>query len=157
MHKLYIKLHPSYMSWMVNDSIYGVIEIDNDLITTGNKIYEILGEELQNIYPKEIVLEKPFLKLLGENQHKLAGDIIKVQRTFGAMLFILSQLFPDAIYNHVSAKVAREGVYKRQDLSKDTQLSEVNVLLKNIREKNYPPLALLCLHDCLVLKSYGDK
>jgi len=69
--------------------LYGCVEISNDLITTGNDVWDILGEELKNVYPKEIIIEKPFLKLQGPNQKQLASGIIHVQRTFGVVLFIV--------------------------------------------------------------------
>ena len=67
-------------------------------------------------------------------------------------------LYPGVPVEHVSSKVARVAVYNKDYITKAVQLSEAVVLLKGIKEKHeYTPLALLCLHDTLVLKKYGVK
>lgn len=154
---LYLKLHPTHIAWLIDNKIYGIINLTSNLISNGHEMREILKQDV-NITPENIILEKPFLKLIGDNQRKLADDIIHVQRNFGVLLYILDQLYPGIPVIHVSSKVARSEVYGRDYITKDTQLSEAVVLLKDIKLKNeYSPLALLCLHDTLVLKRYYMK
>jgi hypothetical protein len=154
---LYIKLHPSFVAWMVNIEKYGAIELSTNLLLNADNIYKTLSDELYNYNIDEVVVEKPFLKLIGDNQRKLADDIIHIQRTFGVLLYLLHRVFPSAVMNHISSKVARVAVYKTETISKDVQLSEVDVLLKAVQGDNYPPLAKLCLHDLLVLISFVNK
>lgn len=153
---LHVKLHPAAVSYLIDKSTYGVIPIGSDLIENGRKLKGDLSSRVSSLNIKNIIIEKPFLKLQGsvDNQRKLASDIIHVQRTFGMLLYLLDSLFPNVPVVHVSSKVARNKVYSRDTISKDLQLSEVSVLLKDIKNKDYTPLFLLCLHDCLVLRSY---
>lgn len=151
MNYLYIKLHPGCISWLVNNELYGIIPLSSNLIDNG---VNIKNELFKLAEPNKIIIEKPFLKLMGPDSHKLAEDIIHVQRNFGMLLYILYDLFKKADVEHISSKTAREKVYNRDYITKDTQLSEAVVLLKNVKNKNYTPLHLLCLHDVLVLKKY---
>lgn len=154
---LFIKLHPSYIVWLIDSENYGFINLNSNLIDNGRIIYKQLSEQVSSYYPRQIIIEKPFLKLLGDNNRKLADTIIHVQRNFGVMLFILDWLFPEATTTHVSPKEARRTVYKADQISKDIQLSEVNALLKGIKNKDYPPLILLGLHDLLVMKTFNER
>ena len=128
MSKLYLKLHPTKLAWLIDSKTYGVVDINTNLIETGHLMHQQLGK--LNYEFDEIITEKPFLKILGDNTRKLADSIIHVQRTFGVLLYILELLFPGVPVNQISAKVAREKVYKRESITKDTQLSEANVLLR---------------------------
>lgn len=154
MNNLYLKLHPTHIAWLIDNENYGVINLTSNLVENGKKVREELGKVVTTT-PTEIIVEKPFLKLFGDNQKKLADDIIHVQRNFGVLLYILDSIFPDATITHVSSKIARLAVYKRDHISKDVQLSEAAVLLTDVRmREGITPLALLCLHDTLVLKKY---
>ena len=153
---IYLKLHPSCLAWIVDNKKYGVIPLTSNLADNGKVIRETLSQV--DVTPDTIVLEKPFLKLLGDNQRKLAQDILHIQRIFGMLLYILDLQYPTIPVVHVSSKVARLTVYGRESLTKDVQLSEASVLLDGVKQNtNMTPLQLLCLHDCLVLKKYdGD-
>jgi len=156
--KLHLKLHPSCFAWLLDNdqTMYGVLNLTSNLIDNGCLIEnELEGLNREGDEFDEIIIEKPFLKLQGDNQRKLADDIIHVQRNFGMLLYILNKLYPTLPVTHVSSKVARNKVYDRDHITKDLQLSEAAVLLKGVREiLKITPLNLLCLHDCLVLKKY---
>jgi len=165
MNNLYLKLHPSCIAWMLDNKNYGIIGLTSNLIVNGRVVAKNLSSRVVEKLDT-IVLEKPFLKLQGDNQRALADSIIHVQRNFGMFLYILDMLFRDVPVKHVSSKVARLEVYSSEHISKDVQLSEASVLLKSEPRvllksssdiKSYEPkspLEILCLHDCLVLKRY---
>lgn len=154
MSNLYLKLHPSCVAWVFEDK-YGVITLSTNLVDNGDLIKKELGSKVVN--PNEIIVEKPFLKLLGDNQRVIADSIIHVQRNFGMLLYILNELYRNINVNHISSKVARVTVYKREYITKDVQLSEASVLLKGLKNTPYRPLDILSLHDVMVLKSYWER
>lgn len=153
--ELYLKLHPNHIAWLVDNEMYGIINLSSNLIENGHRIKEKFTEHVQ-ITPEAIIIEKPFLKLLGDNQRTIADSIIHVQRNFGMLLYILDEKYGVPV-NHVSSKVARTTVYKREYITKDVQLSEACVLLKGLKTRQYTPLNILSLHDVMVLKAYWGR
>lgn len=149
-------MHPTCVAWYLSNQNYGIINITSNLLDSGNimlKAFESIADlNLQDI--DKIAVEKPFLRLLGDNTRELAKRIIHIQRHFGMLLYILGRVFKDVDQVHVSSKVARDKIYKRE-INMDTQLSEARALLED--STTLPPLQLLCLHDTLVLARYLNE
>ena len=150
---LILKFHPKHLAYYLNKDLYGIIPVETNLNVTGDRVRQVLEEVTQEIKIENIVVEKPFLRLLGnaDERKTLAKHIIHVQRTFGVILYIVHMLFRGVPQAHISSKIARDTIYKR-DISKDTQLSEASALLNNCQA--FSPLTLLSLHDCLVMNRY---
>jgi hypothetical protein len=152
--KLFLKIHPAVIAFLISNNEHGIINITTDLNRNINLIQKSLGH-LKDYNVDQILIEKPFLKLLGDNQKQIAANIIHIQRLTGALLALLSITFPSSTIEQISARAAREAVYGTEHLTKDQQLSEANVILGNTKE--YSALELLALHDCLVLKSFNKQ
>lgn len=151
---LYTKIHPSAISYLISYKEYGIINIVSDLNKNIAAIKNTF-ERLKSYNITQIILEKPFLKLIGDNQKKIAQDIIHIQRLTGAFLTLSTLYFPDAAIEQISARKVRQAVYGTDYLSKDTQLSEAEAILDST--KDFSALEILSLHDCLVLKSYMNN
>lgn len=152
---LYVKYHPHYFNWLIDDKQYNSICLTNDFI----KNCELIFAELKNIKDikfNEIYIEKPFLRLQGADNKKIASDLIQVQRLFGAILFILHLYFGVTV-KHLSTKLMRDTLYNSEWITKDTQISEAKALLKGLDKYDFNMVQLLSLHDCLVIKSFVNK
>lgn len=150
---LILKLHPTRVAWYLNALEYGICKITLNLVYTGDILAERFGSIVKdNLNINRIAIEKPYLKLLGDQySRKLAEQIIHTQRTFGVILYLIHLNFPGVPQVQVSSKVARDKIYNKE-INKDIQLSEARVLLENT--EHLSPLSLLCLHDCLCIERY---
>ena len=154
--KLYFKMHPACIAYLIDNKTYGTMHLTSDLCRNGDAVAKWLDDIAVKSqgFVEEIIIEKPWLRLQGDNAKRLADDIIHIQRNFGVVLYLLHKSFPKLLVTHVSPKVARLAVYGRETISKDVQFSETRVLLEGIRDTDPDLLTLLCLHDVLVLKRY---
>ena len=149
---LYMKLHTNRLAWYLDEVHYGVLHIQASQLKSG----QIIEEALQRIARRTdkidmVVLEKPNLKLIGDNFHKIARMIILIQRHFGMLVWIIHTIFPNAGQEHLNIRKVKALVYS-YPLNKDVQLSEARTLLHGA--STMTPLDLLCLHDCMVMARY---
>ena len=150
---LILKFHPKQLAYFINRDTYGIIPVDTNLNISADRFKGDLESATSGACIENVILEKPFLKLLGSDHERktLAKNVIHVQRHFGALLYIIHLLFRNVPQHHISSKVAREKVFGRV-ISKDQMLSEARCLLNNCEACS--PLALLSLYDCLVLDRF---
>lgn len=158
MKHLYLKMHTNKLAWYWDSDTYGIIPFFTSQLKSGKamneglyKIATLLG--LKDNLDK-IIIEKPNLKLIGENLKHLARLIIHMQRHFGMLIWILQIIFPDVQQEHLNIKKVKETIYN-YPLTKDVQLSEARALLMN--SDDIGALDLLCLHDTLCMSRYMKK
>jgi len=150
---LYLKLHPRWLAYLIDDD-YGVLPLTRDIMESGDRLRK---ELLKNPNITEVVFEKPFLQLLtrqvdADERRRLAQETIRLQRVFAILTF---EFYNRGIkVEHVSALTARQAIYGKNELNKDVQLSDTRVLLPKSRILS--PLQQLCLHDVLVLRRYKN-
>lgn len=149
MKNLYIKLHPNKIGWLTTHYEYGIINVDQDLCVTITNMEEVLKDILDDV--GAVYVEKPFLKLQGDNPRLLAKMIIKVQRHFGALLYALKT----KATKQLSSKTIEKSVYKDTVITMDMKFTETLAVLKGDTSK-YTPLELLVLHDVLLLEAFID-
>jgi hypothetical protein len=90
MNNLILKFHPKQLAYYLNSDLYGIIPVETNLAVSGDRFREELYRITKDMNISNVIIEKPFLKLLGvqEERKTLAKHIIHVQRTlFGALLY----------------------------------------------------------------------
>jgi hypothetical protein len=102
MNNLILKFHPKQLAYYLNSDLYGIIPVETNLAVSGDRFREELYRITKDMNISNVIIEKPFLKLLGvqEERKTLAKYIIHVQRTFGALLY--AHLRTDDLRNAVN-------------------------------------------------------
>lgn len=154
MKTLAIKIHPNYFAWAIDKNNWGTIELVNDPIENMNRVQDLFFE-LSEMKIKAVLIEKPFLKLYGENKKALAKSIIHIQRLFGAVLFMIEKMFEVAPL-HINSQEVRQKLYGDTRVSKDRMLSEVNHW-SEVKDKVVTVLEEFCIFDCMTMLKVGDN
>ncbi|WP_297842064.1 hypothetical protein [Ignavibacterium sp.] len=150
---MFIKLHPKSLAWYISEKDFGVVQVSKSFKVSSGLFYKLIkGITDRHKDIVNVIIEKPYLRLNGDDRKRLARDIIHIQRLFGSLLSWLEYFFPAAEIIQLSARVARKSAYNTESISKDQQLSEIAVILPSVKQLDYCTIELFCIHDCLVLK-----